>query len=513
MRIHSYDIYVDFNFKELTYNGTETISLETDGEIELDASGVEVSKVVVEGKEIPFETSDNKVKIKTTKISGNIIVNFSGKVKESLVGIYKAPYNGTYMISTQFESSHAREFIPCVDHPAFKAKFKLTIAVDKGLQVISNMPLKEMKEDKGKVIYAFHETPPMSTYLLYVGIGKFEEFKLQNNPEIIVATIPGKLSKAKMPAEFARDFIRKYEEYYGIKYQLPKVHLIAVPEFAFGAMENWGAITFRETALLADEKSGFSSIRRVAEVVAHELAHQWFGDLVTMKWWNDLWLNESFATFMSYKIIDMLRPEWDMWAEFLLDETAGALLKDSIPTTHPVETKVNTPEEVEQIFDDISYGKGASILRMIESYLGKDDFRKGISTYLQRYSFGNAEGKDLWQSLEEASGKPVSRLMPHWILEEGYPMVRVQIVGDEIVLTQERFGILPVPDKVYPIPLTLVINGERKDLLMESKTVRIKVGTVNQIKVNLGKSGFYRVLYENLDPVFKTDMTPEEQWG
>ncbi|MCG3108337.1 Leucyl aminopeptidase [Metallosphaera sp. J1] len=513
MKINSYDIHVIFNFKELSYRGTEVINLETENGVELDAVGLEIHLVEVDGKPITFQQDENKVKIGTGKFSGNLKVTFSGKVRDTLVGIYRAPYDGSYMISTQFESSHAREFIPCVDHPAYKAKFRLSVTVDKGLQVISNMPVRGTREEKDQVTYEFHETPPMSTYLLYVGVGKFEEFRLQNTPEIIVATVPGKIGKARLPAEMARDFIKKYEEYYGIKYQLPKVHLIAVPEFAFGAMENWGAITFRETALLADEKSGFSNIRRVAEVVAHELAHQWFGDLVTMKWWNDLWLNESFATFMSYKIIDMLRPDWYMWGEFLLDETAGALLKDSIPTTHPIETKVNSPEEVEQIFDDISYGKGASILRMIESYIGKEEFRKGISKYLEKFSYGNAEGKDLWSSLEEASGKPVSKIMPHWILEEGYPLVRVEIKGDELEITQERFGLHPVPDKTYPIPLTLTVNGEKKDLVMEGKSVRIRVGQVKKLKVNLDKAGFYRVLYSDLTPVLNSELTPEEQWG
>ncbi|ABP94750.1 peptidase M1, membrane alanine aminopeptidase [Metallosphaera sedula] len=513
MKINSYDIHVIFNFKESTYKGTEIINLDTEDGVELDAVGLEIHSVEIDGRSADFKLEDNKVKVKTGKFSGDLRVTFSGKVRDTLVGIYRAPYNGSYMFSTQFESSHAREFIPCVDHPAYKAKFRLSVTVDRGLQVISNMPVKETREEGDQVTYVFHETPPMSTYLLYVGVGKFEEFRLQNVPEIIVATVPGKISKAKLPAEFARDFIRKYEEYYGIKYQLPKVHLIAVPEFAFGAMENWGAITFRETALLADEKSGFSNIRRVAEVVAHELAHQWFGNLVTMKWWNDLWLNESFATFMSYKIIDMLHPEWYMWGEFLLDETAGALLKDSIPTTHPIETKVNSPEEVEQIFDDISYGKGASILRMIESYIGKDEFRRGISKYLQKFSYGNAEGKDLWNSLEEASGKPVSKIMPHWVLEDGYPMVKVQIVGNQLELTQERFGLHPVPEKTYPIPITLMVNGEKKDLVMEGKSVRIEVGHVNELKVNLDKAGFYRVMYFDLGPVLASELTPEEQWG
>ncbi|QKR00369.1 M1 family metallopeptidase [Metallosphaera tengchongensis] len=513
MKINYYDIFLDFNFKELTYQGHEIINIETDQDLELDAVDLKIDNVTLDGKKVRYEVANNKVKVNTGSYRGNLEVDFRGKVKDSLVGIYRAPYNGSYVISTQFESSHAREFIPCVDHPSYKAKFKLSVTVERELQVISNMDVERVEEKGDKVTYIFKETPPMSTYLLYLGIGNFEELKINNTPEIIVATVPGKISKGKVPGEMAKKFIAAYEDYFGIKYILPKVHLIAVPEFAFGAMENWGAITFRETALLADEKSGFSNIRRVAEVVAHELAHQWFGDLVTMKWWNDLWLNESFATFMSYKIIDSLYPDWYMWGEFLMDETGGALLKDSIPTTHPIQVKVNTTEEIEQIFDDISYGKGASILRMIESYIGKENFRSGIHNYLTKFSFSNAEGNDLWLSLEEASGKPVSKIMSYWVLNEGYPMVEVEARGSRISFRQERFGILNVRDMTYPIPLTFEINGKRQELLLESERIELEAEDLKSLKVNLDKAGFYRVLYKDLNPVLSSDLNLEEEWG
>ncbi len=512
MDVKSYEIFLDFD--GLDYKGHERISVETEDVIELDAEGLTVTSVRANGEKVDFETKENKVVVKTGKFSGVLEVEFEGKVRDDLVGIYKAPYNGSYVITTQFESSHARKFIPCVDHPAYKATFKLTVKVAKDLDVISNMPIESVKEEGNKKIVEFAKTPRMSTYLLYLGIGKFEEYSVDSTPKVIVATVPGKISRAKMPAEMAVKFIKFYEDYFGIKYVLPKVHLIAVPEFAFGAMENWGAITFRETALLADEKSSFRQVRRVAEVIAHELAHQWFGDLVTMKWWNDLWLNESFATFMSYKAVDSIYPQWDFWGRFVLDETKGAMLKDSLHVTHPIEVEVKSVSEIEQIFDDISYGKGASILRMIEAYLGKEDFREGIAKYLEKYKFSNAEGKDLWSSLEEASRKPVSSIMPAWLTTEGYPVVAVEVEGRKIRLTQKRFMISGLENRVYPIPLTMQVNGKTISTLFDKEETVIDANEeVKSLKLNLDRTGFYRVYYSDIDLFWNSSPNHIERFG
>lgn len=502
MQIEYYDIFIDFDFKNLKYSGHERIRLTTEDKVVLDADGVTVTRVVANGKDLDFSIGDKTVTINTGNFSGEIEVYFEGRVREDLVGIYKAPYNGSYIVTTQFESSHARKFIPCVDNPSAKAEFKLTIRMDKDLDVISNMPIQKITYEEDKKIVEFLKTPRMSTYLLYLGIGKFEEYyDYSTQPVVIVATVPGKISRARIPATYGRNFIKFYEEYFGIKYPLPKVHLISVPEFAYGAMENWGAITFRETALLADESSSVKQLRRVAEVIAHELAHQWFGNLVTMKWWNDLWLNESFATFMSYKAVNWLKPEWDMWGYFLYDETSGAMLKDSLHITHPIEANVRSVEEIEEIFDDISYGKGASILRMINYYLGEEDFRKGISSYLNKFKYSNAEGRDLWNSLEEASGKPVAKIMESWITQEGYPIVYVKIQGSKIIFSQKRFLQDGSEDsRLYLVPLTFEVNGKKHALLLDSESKEFNVGEeVNSIKVNLDRSGFYRVYYENLD--------------
>ena len=518
MEISKYEVFLDFDFKGLSYQGFEKIYCKVGNEekLVLDSVGLTIKSVKFEGKPVSFTQEKGKVVIDVSGIEGVVEVEFEGKVKErGLVGIYKAPYDGNYMISTQFESSHAREFIPCVDHPAYKANFKIVVKVDKDLDVISNMPIEKVTESGDKKVVEFMETPKMSTYLLYLGIGKFEEIKDKvDDIDVIVATVPGKISKGRFALEVAKKVISFYNNYFGIKYQLPKEHLIAVPEFAFGAMENWGAITFRETALLADENSSFAQKRRVASVVAHELAHQWFGNLVTMKWWDDLWLNESFATFMSYKAVDSLFPEWDFWAEFLMDETAGAMFRDSLSTTHPIEAHVESPEEVEQIFDDISYGKGASILRMVEAYIGKEAFQRGIQYYLQKYKYSNATGNDFWYSLEVGSGQPVSEIVKDWITKDGYPLIHVSVEGKSIKLRQERFALTKVNPKLYIIPVTLEINGKKTTLLMRDESVSIQVDEdIKSLKVNLDRTGFYRVMYDNVDLFFEANPNHLERWG
>ncbi len=275
------------------------------------------------------------------------------------------------MITTQFEPTGARYFIPCVDHPAAKARFRFRVSVDGDYDVIFNTPPVRVYWDGPWKVFEFAETPRMSTYLLYLGIGRFFESRDRvGGIDVIFATpIRDRVEDSRFALDVAKGVLEFYSNYFGIPYPLPKLHLIHVPEFAAGAMENWGAITFRETALLVGKGSTELTKRRVAEVVAHEIAHQWFGNLVTMHWWDDLWLNESFATFMSYKAMDKLFSEWGVWYRFLADETTGSMLRDSLMSTHPVHVPISSEEEAFEIFDDISYGKGASLLRMLETTL------------------------------------------------------------------------------------------------------------------------------------------------
>jgi Aminopeptidase N len=515
INVKNYDINLNFDLKNLRYEGKVKIEIESDeNEVILNAVNQKIRKILKDGKEIPFKYDGENIKIEG-KFSGIIEIDFEKNIPYSLVGIYAIPYEGDNIISTQFEAAHAREMIPCIDHPAYKAVFKLTVNVDNGYDVISNMPYEKIEEEKGRKIYYFLPTPKMSTYLLYLGIGKFEEIKDKyKNIDIIVATPKGKISKGRFALEIAKKFLEFYEKYYGIPYSLPKLHLIAIPEFAFGAMENWGAITFREIALLADENSPLIQRKRIALTVAHEIAHMWFGNLVTMKWWNDLWLNESFATFMSYKAVDRCFPEWNVFYDFISAEYAPSMRKDSTSFTHSIEAKVEKPEEAEQIFDEISYGKGASILRMIESYLGEEVFMKGIREYLNKFKYSNATGNDLWDCLEKVSGKNVRKIMEDWIRKKGYPMIKAEIHENEIKISQSLFSFKEYYKELWPVPLTFEINGKTKEFLFEREEEKIDFeGKIETVKININKSGYYRVLYSNLKPVLSSKLSSFEKFG
>ncbi|ACP36735.1 Peptidase M1 membrane alanine aminopeptidase [Sulfolobus islandicus L.S.2.15] len=513
--VEKYEIFLDFNGYD--YEGIEKIYLTSNEEkLELDSLNLEIESVKSDGREVKFEVKGEKLII-YDKVERELEVRFKGKAsRDSILGIYVAPYNGKGMITTQFEAIYARRFIPCFDHPAMKAKFKLTVRVDKGLKVISNMPVVREKEENGKLVYEFDETPRMSTYLLYLGIGNFEEIKDEGKiPTIIVATIPGKVQKGRFSMQISRNSIEFYGKYFEIPYQLPKVHLIAIPEFAYGAMENWGAITFRETALLADDSSSVYQKFRVAEVVAHELAHQWFGNLVTLKWWDDLWLNESFATFMSFKSLKYLFPQWDSEGHLIYGETLSALEDDSLTTTHPIEAHVRDPHEIEQMFDNISYGKGASILRMIEAYVGEENFRRGVVNYLNSFKFGNAEGKDLWDSISKAVGQNIGEIMADWITKPGYPVIFVNTYGNSVRFSQKRFMLLDSGlNETYKVPLTYEINGKFSTLLLDKEFTEIRLEEgLKSIKVNVNRTGFYRVLYDSLDLAFSSKHNVYEELG
>ncbi|BAB66834.1 M1 family metallopeptidase [Sulfurisphaera tokodaii] len=515
VNVERYEIFLDFN--EYSYEGMEKIKMKSDGEkVELDSVGLEIKEVKADGKQVKYETKNEKL-IVYSKVNEELEIRFSGKAdNKSILGIYVAPYDGNYLITTQFEPIYARKFIPCFDSPDMKAVFKLSVRVNRGQKVISNMPIISIRDDGEKIVYEFDETPRMSTYLLYLGIGDFEEISDESKkPKIILATTPGKSKRGIFAIEVARKVIDYYEKYFEIPYQLPKLHLIEIPEFAAGAMENWGAITFRESALLADESSSVSQKLSVSAVIAHELAHQWFGDMVTLKWWDDLWLNESFATFMAYKSLKEIFPQWESEGHFIYDETLSALTEDSLLNTHPIETHVKDPHEIEEMFDNISYGKGASILRMIEAYVGEEVFRRGVVNYLNKFKFSNASGSDLWNSISEAYGSDISQIMAEWITKPGYPVITVNVEGDSVEFFQRRFTLLNVNDStIYKVPLTFEVNGKRQTLLLDKESVKLNFdNAVSSIKVNLNRTGFYRVLYKPFELSFSSTLNSYEELG
>lgn len=492
-------------FEESYVKGTVDIDVKgVGGSLSLDAVDMDIGTVQVNGRQSKFKFDRSKGSLTipgVPKKHAVVRVGFTKRVADdALVGLYKSKYGDGHFLATDLEPARARSVFPCRDDPSYKAVFDLSVVTRRDLSVISNAPLDSKKElPGGKAKFTFEPTPRMSTYLFFLGVGRFEETRKKSGGiDFIVASRPGQAKKAKFALDEASAILDKYSDYFSISYPLRKLHLVALPEYRAGAMENWGAITFREGLLLVDSGSTISDRRGVSHVSAHEIAHQWFGDLVTMRWWDDLWLNESFATFMDHKVLEELHPEWDNWREFLLGSTFPALKADALSDTHPIETRVRKVEEIEGIFNAIVYGKGASVLRMIEAYVGEGDFRKGISEYLHRFRYSNAEGADLWNSLGRASGLPVSKLAHAWVTMPGFPVVRVTTSKGRLNFSQARFKLRgEAKGEVWPIPLTFAVDGKIQRMLLDRASASVKIKPGGNPIVNPRRTGFYSVLYDH----------------
>uniref|UniRef100_A0A453KP58 Uncharacterized protein n=1 Tax=Aegilops tauschii subsp. strangulata TaxID=200361 RepID=A0A453KP58_AEGTS len=338
---------------------------------------------------------------------GLLKMDFNGILNDQMRGFYRSKYQykgkERNMAVTQFESVDARRCFPCWDEPAFKAKFKLTLEVPSELVALSNMPVGNATFAGPIKTVRYLESPPMSTYLVAIVVGLFEyvEGMTTKGTRVRVYTQIGKSNQGKFALDVGVKSLNLYKDYFDTPFPLPKLDMVAIPDFAAGAMENYGLVTYREVALLFDDKSSSASSRQsVAITVAHELAHQWFGNLVTMEWWTHLWLNEGFATWMSHLAVDSFFPQWNIWAQFL-DRTTTALRLDSLEASHPIEVEIHHASEVDQIFDAISYDKGASVIRMLQSYLGAERFQKAMASYMKKYAYSNAKTEDLWAVLEK----------------------------------------------------------------------------------------------------------------
>jgi tricorn protease interacting factor F2/3 len=473
-----------------------------------------------ENKELETITLENQ---KNIEGEIEIHINFKGKLTNDLSGMYKSKYEHKgkeeYILTTQCEAPYARKIFPCFDEPDKKATFNLAVKIEKNLEAVANMPiLKETSEDNKKII-EFKQTPKMSTYLFYLGIGEFEFNETKyNKVKLRIVTTKGKSKNTSFALEYTKKYLKYFEEYSDIPYPLEKLDLIAVPDFGAGAMENWGAIAFREILLLVDESKTSASVKkRAAEVIAHELWHQWSGNLVTMKWWNDLWLNESFANYMAYKAVAHYNPEWNIWMDYLSGELASGLFKDSLKSTHPIEVKVNSPAEIEEIFDEISYAKGGSVLRMLENHMGEESFRLGVSNYLKENAYSNAEAMDLWKSLDKVDkNKKVKELMKYWISEPGYPLVSVEKVKEGLKITQERTN--KKTSQTWPIPISIYNGIKENKILLEKKEETHKIKD-NAVKLNHNQFGFYRTKYSkdllnSLSNLIKENkLNNEDKWG
>ncbi|MEM0139920.1 MAG: M1 family metallopeptidase [Ferroplasma sp.] len=503
MQIYNYSLEVEINSEEHAYKCHETIKFNGNEEkLILNSVNLLINKIKINGANKNFKFGPKNQEIIVDGIitkDSTAEIEFTGKIPEQLQGFYLSKTRDGEMFTTQFEPTGARRFFPCVDNPSYKATFDIEATFDEKYSAISNMPVEKEEKIDGKKKVKFFQTPLMSTYLLYLGIGEFEEKNItfSDTKKLILAAQKGHLTASDYPLEIAKKAIEFYENYFDIKYPLPKEHLISVPEFGAGAMENWGAITFREIYLNMSDSTSETVRKSIGEVIAHELAHQWFGDLVTMAWWDDLWLNESFATFMSYMIMDKLEPEFDMFSDFLVDETEGALAGDSLVTSHPIEVEVKSPDDISQIFDEISYGKGGSILRMIHAFVGDEVFRDGLRLYLKNYSYKNASGADLWEYISRVSDMPVRKVMESFIQNIGYPVVDAELVNDEINLNQSRFLLNGKTQHVqWKIPLTIKYMDRVESLLFEDESMKIEY-TGKLLKLNNDETGFYRVSYSD----------------
>jgi len=510
-----YDIEFEPDFKKFTFRGTEKISIQVSRsarKIVLHAAELEIKKCQISwnGKEIRPEIQLDAKKEQLTitlpqKISGTAIlsIDFIGQLNDKLVGFYRSKYKyrgeEKHLATSQFEAADARRAFPCWDEPEAKATFDVSLLVDNNHTAISNMPVISKKKIGLKTLYRFDTTPMMSTYLLYLAVGEFEYISSKSGKTLIrVITTHGKKHQGKLSLEFTKQFLSYFEKYFKIKYPLPKLDMIAIPDFASGAMENWGAITFRETILLYDPKTSSTETKQhIAEVIAHEIAHQWFGNLVTMKWWNDLWLNESFATFMATKAVDAIYPEWDFWDQFLISEMTGGLSLDSLKSSHPIDVPVKSPADVRQIFDEISYNKGGCVLMMLENFIGEDNFQKGLHGYLKKHEYANATTEDLWNSLGSISRQPVRQMMNTWVRQIGYPVIESKVKDSKLRLSQRRF-LLEDNGKTkqgkWIIPLSVRTGNKVVSKLMKGPmTIPYKA---DWFKVNDGQKGFYRVKYD-----------------
>src|SRR5918996_4384708 len=466
VRPSKYDMTLAPNLLECTFTGAETIDIEvhqSTAQIILNAAELDIHEAYLErnGERIPAERIETDAEAETATFTFarplptgtmQLHLRFSGILNDKLRGFYRSEYirpDGAKrtMATTEFEAPDARRAFPCWDEPAHKAKFTIAVIIPAELTAISNMPIvSETPQAGGTKLVQFAESPIMSTYLLAIMVGEFECVEAQAEGTLVrVWTTPGKKEQGRFALDVSCRLLSFYNNYFGIPYPLPKLDLIAIPDFAAGAMENWGAITYREVALLVDPAhSSAATKQRVAIIIAHEIAHMWFGNLVTMEWWNDLWLNEGFASWIEYKAVDHLFPEWDMWTQFTFADLGPAMALDGLRNTHPIEAEVKTPHDINELFDAISYSKGAAIIRMLEQFLGEETFRRGLAHYLSSHEYGNARTEDLWAALGQVSGKPVKAIMDTWTKQPGYPYVHVDEEPPEngqavLSLVQRRF--------------------------------------------------------------------------
>ena len=557
----SYAISLEPSFDDFTFKGEETINVElleptdsiTLNSIEIDVKFCEVMTGGA-GVHDPAETTfDEEAETVTFRFNetlpagaARLEIGFTGELNDKLRGFYRSSYKNEageerYLATTQLEATDARRAFPCWDEPPLKATFTLTLTIPEEMVAVSNMlPGSESVGSGGKKTVSFGTTPLMSTYLLAFIIGDLAsiEQRAANGTLIRVWTTRGKEEQGRYALDVSLKLLDYFNDYFGIPYPLEKLDHIAIPDFAAGAMENWGAITYREVALLIDPESSSAMARElVASIIAHEMAHMWFGDLVTMAWWDDLWLNESFASWMGDKAVDHLFPEWEMWTQFVSSDTNRALSLDGLANSHPIEQAVENPAQIGELFDAISYSKGGSVLRMLHHFLGEEPFRTGLQSYLDQHKYDNARQRDLWDALGEASDQPVADMMHSWVNQTGYPVVEVETERSEnavvVSAKQRRFlyehllDPAETDDTKWRVPLSAITptSVRPESTLMDGPSSALHLGLTSGddsegwVKMNPGQTGFYRVNYcaedwDRLRPAIENaELPPVDRLG
>ncbi len=548
-----YDLRLEPDLTTLSFRGEETVAVtvtEPTDEVVLNAVDLAITEATIANdrgeslRGVPaMDEATERCRIafpsRVAPGAWRLSLRFAGPLNDKLRGFYRSSYKDAsgatrLLAATQFESTDARRAFPCWDEPAFKAVFAVTLAIDPALTAVSNTRVVAERQERGKKVLTFADTIKMSTYLVAFVVGELEATDpvLVGEAPVRVWCVPGKRRLAAFGHEVAVASLGFFEAYYGLPYPGDKLDLLAIPDFAAGAMENFGAITFRETALLVDANAAsHAEVERVADVVAHENAHMWFGDLVTMSWWNGIWLNEAFATFLEILAVDAWKPEWKRWVTFGVSR-AAALVVDGLHSTRPIEFPVRAPRDADAMFDVLTYEKGASVLRMLEQYLGAEVFRDGVRDYLRRHAYGNAETGDLWAALGRAARQPIPEVMDGWIFKPGYPLVSVRLEGRELVLSQQRFTYLAEPLEGGPpsgepgahwrVPVQLRIRAGAKPsvnrLILSDADARVpSPAALEAVIVNEGGHGFYRVRYapELLERLVRhlPDLAPIERFN
>jgi puromycin-sensitive aminopeptidase len=519
-----YDIRLELDLETFTFTGSVGVDFdvtEATDSLVLNAAEVEIkSATLANGVEVTEIAYDDEMERATLTLGATIEpgsyrveMEHSGVINDQLRGLYRSVYRdaqGTEhpLATSQCQSTDARRIFPCWDEPDFKATYQTTMVVADGLEAYSNTAeLERVTRDDGRVEFRFDKTMKMSTYLLAFIAGPFEatEPRVVRGTPIRIIVPRGNVHLTDIAMENAVFCFEFLSDYYGIPYPADKLDHIAIPDFAAGAMENVGLITYRDAYLVIDpEKASHGELQNSLDVIGHEIAHQWFGNLVTMAWWEGAWLNEAFASFMELKATDAMRPEWKRWLAFANLEVPWAMGTDQLESTRPIEFEVTAPEEVDQMFDAITYGKGSAVLHMIDEFIGVENFRRGVGNYLRKHAYGNTVTSDLWEGLDGASEYPVSEIMNTWVYQRGFPQIDVKKVDAGVELAQRRYLVIPdeTDTTIWKVPIQLrgVVDGKpfETNFLLESDEGVAEIdGDIDWVVANAGGYGFYRTSYSD----------------